>query len=339
MKSPHAIGSGILLVCTLAAHAAAQGVPVGEATKEQWKGAQKTFLAADELFDAKRYEEAITAYRASWQIVASPNTRLQIARSHRELGRLGEAYDEFDGALTDAERAAAEDPKYEAAAKAARTERDALRARIAMITLEVLSPPDGTELSVGGRSVALQALDRPIAVVPGAVKLVARIPGRPDVEQTVEVPAGGEAKARLDLSAPEELPRFAPVVTPPSPGEKTGPDTTTGAGSGRSSLRPYAYIAGGVGVVGLATFAAFGVMNNSKFGDLDDSCPDGRCAPGRQDDIDAGRRYQTIANVGLAVGVVGLGVGTTLFLLEPKREGPSAGVRLGPGRIDVSGRF
>ncbi len=326
------------LLC-LAAGAGAQGVPVEDATKEQWKGAQKTFLAADELFDAKRYDEAITAYRASWQIVASPNTRLQIARAHREMGRLGEAFDELNGAVADAERAAAKDPKYELAAKAARSEREALRARIALISVSVENPPEGTELSVGGRKIALEALHEPVAVVPGEVKVVAKMPGRGVAEKVVSATAGGEGSVSLDLAAPQELPRFAPVVAPPSQDAATTPTDTAQTVGSQSSMRPLAYVAGGLGVAGLATFTVFGLMNNSKFSDLDGACPSGRCDPGRDSDIDAGRRYQTIANVGLVVGIVGLGAGTALFLMDSGGEEASARMSVGPGSVNVSGRF
>jgi hypothetical protein len=75
--------------------AGAAGVPVDQASNDQLRAAQKTFRVADDLYDAKRFEEALTADRASYDIVASPNSRLMIARSLRELGRLEQAYHEL----------------------------------------------------------------------------------------------------------------------------------------------------------------------------------------------------------------------------------------------------
>src|SRR6185503_10233169 len=102
------VGSLAALVCSTAL-AFAGGIPVDQASNAQWKAAQKTFRVGDELYDGKRFSEALTAYRASYEIVASPNSRLMIARCMRELGRLSDAYTEFEGAVADAQAAAAKD--------------------------------------------------------------------------------------------------------------------------------------------------------------------------------------------------------------------------------------
>ena len=85
----------------------------------------------------------------------------------------------------------------------------------------------------------------------------------------------------------------------------------------RSKLRPWAYVAGGVGVAGLAVFTIAGLVSQSTYSDLEDSCGNGPCSS--QDDIDkidSGRSQQTIANVGLVVGLLGIGAGVTLFVLS-----------------------
>jgi hypothetical protein len=109
-------------------------------------------------------------------------------------------------------------------------------------------------------------------------------------------------------------------------------------------LRTWAYVAGGVGVAGLATFGIFGAMSNSAYNSLDSSCPNHACPPGKQSDVDAGKRDQTIANVGLVVGVVGLGAGVTLFIVSGHGKQEKAGseamrVAVGPGSVGVDGRF
>ncbi|MEZ4225555.1 MAG: hypothetical protein R3B13_31675 [Polyangiaceae bacterium] len=334
--------STLILCLGIASVGHARGVSVEDASQDQWRGAQKTFLAADELFDAQRYEEAMKAYIASWDIVASPNTRLQIARCQRELGRLPDAYDEMTGALSDAEHAAAIDKKYQRAAVAARTEREAVRKRIGLISLQLRNAPEGTLLQVGERDITLSSLDRPIAVTPGEVRIRVSSPGREDLVQTIRVEAGSADEIVLDLSSP--APATAPPTTsPPTPVKSSAPrsaapsrnaDSTAGA---KTSLRPYAIAAGGVGVLGLATFAVLGSLNNSKFADLEDACNAGKCPPGSDSDIDTGRQYQTFANVGLIVGVVGIGAGVALWAAEPAE--PSAEVGLGPGSVTLRGRF
>jgi len=132
-----------------------------------------------------------------------------------------------------------------------------------------------------------------------------------EATKEVEATAGGEHM--VDIS-----PNTA------APGGATGSaegsvkmDTSSGGGP---DMRTWAYIAGGVGVAGIATFAIFGAMSNSKNSKLQDNCTNNVCPADLKDDRDAGKRYQTIANIGLAVGIVGLGAGTALYLLSGKKE-------------------
>lgn len=337
-----AAGLGAVVVWSTAAGAA--GIPADQASKDQWKAAQKTFQVADELYDARRFEEALTAYRASYDIVASPNSRLMVARSLRELGRLEEAYYELEGTVADAESAAEKDEKYAPTARAAREELEALRQRVALIRIELVRPPPGTRLSVGGRRVEPEALKRPLVVAPGPLTIVAEAPGRPKLRRELTLDAGTSSALELDLKpgAPPARVEPAPRREPAEP-VRRAPSAHTGDSG--SALRPWAWVAGGVGLVGLASFGVFGALNNSTFGDLESDCPDGHCSPDRGEDIDTGRTYQTLANVGLAVGVIGLGTGAALFFASSDGKGETSGasrrawVGVGAGSVRVGGRF
>ncbi len=313
----------------------ADGVPVHSASREQLRAAQKTFLAGDELFDAGRYDEAISAYRASHEIVASPNSSLQIARSFREVGRIEKAYRAFEKTVSIGRDAVARDKeKYTPTLKVAEKEFAELKAKVALLSIELEEPPRGTELSVGERRLQPKDLANPLVLEPGAYEVVVNAPGQRTKSQRIELAAGSERSIGFNLR-PEEAPAPArPKTQKTQPAPEPPPE-------GGSALRPYAYIAGGVGVVGVAAFAVFGLMHNSKFNDLDDSCPQGRCTPDRQSDIDDGKRYQTFANIGLAVGIVGLAAGTTLFVLsgDGSESVATAKVRVGPGSVQVAGRF
>jgi len=94
-------------------------------------------------------------------------------------------------------------------------------------------------------------------------------------------------------------------------------------------------------VAGLATFAVFGALANAKYGDLDAACGGGPCPPARRDDIDAGKRDQTIANVGLAVGLIGAAGAVTLFVISaPKRAAaPQGALVIRPDGLGVAGTF
>ena len=153
----------VALFVTLLAprNALGAGVPIQKASKDQLKAAQRTFEAADGLFDAKRYEQAITAYRASHEIVASPNSRLMIARSMQALGRLDEAYAELLGAVADAKAAADADQKYAPTLKAAEAELSALEAKIGRVQLTLGVSLAQAKISVGPRTLSAAELAGP----------------------------------------------------------------------------------------------------------------------------------------------------------------------------------
>ncbi len=324
------------LTLSLAAPVAAAGVPVAQAKKEQWTAAEKTFRVADDLYDAKRFDEALTAYRASYDIVASPNSRLMVARCLRELGRLAEAYEELESTVTDAERVAESDKKYAKTARAARDELEALKKRVALLEIEIPEPPEGTTLSVGDGTVELDALARPLVLEPGKIKIVAQAPGRVTVQKELTLGAGSSSKLQIDLETGKTTEPVASEPPPPASQPVKQPPPSS------SSLRTWAFVAGGVGVAGLATFGIFGALNQSKFHSLESDCQDGHCPPDRSSDIDTGRTYQTVANIGLVVGVVGVGAGVTLFMLGSKHTtGKSRGpwVAVGAGSVRAGGAF
>lgn len=299
--------------------------------KEQKAGAQKTFDAGSKLYDAHQFEEALAAFRASYQIVPSPNSHLMVARALRELGRDVEAYAEYDAV---AKEAAKRGEKYQSAGHAAAEEREEVRAKIALVTVTLAAgAPADAVVKVGDRTLAAAELGTPIPVAPGPVEVTANAGDGSTAKQESTLAAGGASTVTLTLVAPAK-PAEAPAPAP----------APVVVSTSNTSLRTWAYVAGGVGVVGLATFGIFGAMSDSKYDSLDSSCPDHVCPPGKSGDVDAGKRDQTIANVGLVLGVVGVGAGVTLFLVSQPGKTESAAqasVRVGlrPGSLVVDGRF
>ncbi len=227
--------------------AAAAGVPIEKASKEQLKAAQRTFEAADGLFDAKRYSEAITAYRASYEIVASPNSRLMIARSLAALGKLDDAYYELVGAVSDAKSAAAADEKYAPTLKAAEAELASLEPKVGRVELVLSDALKEAKINVGPRTLTVLEHAAPVVVTPGSVVVVAALPDGRSVRRELSVAAGESEKVQLDLPAESE-PSPTPKPEAPTPAA-SGAAATNDLGK-PSSLRPYAYVAGGVGVAG-----------------------------------------------------------------------------------------
>src|SRR6185503_7446628 len=94
--------------------------------------------------------------------------------------------------------------------------------------------------------------------------------------------------------------------------------------------RTLGIVAGGVGIAGFATFAVFGLLNNGKYDDLKNGCPNGVCPRSLSEEAEAGRTYQTIANVGLGVGIVGVVSSVLLFVTAPSHSKERTAVRKWP---------
>src|SRR5690606_36414471 len=114
------------------------------------------------------------------------------------------------------------------------------------------------------------------------------------------------------------------------------------ASGGGVPLRTIGFVAAGVGVAGLAAFAIAGSMAKSEFDTLEEECGSARCTdPKYADNVDSGKRMQTIANIGLIVGAVGVVAGGTLIVLGGPSKKEGAGLLVMPGSLGVGyrGRF
>lgn len=318
----------------------AQGASIEEATPAQKKTAQDGFKKGAAAQKKGNHEEALAAFKESYGAVASPNTHLMMARSLVELGRLEEAYVEYEQTVAEAKAAAEKDKKYEQTTEQAEKELSDVRGKIALITLEVTGAGEGDRVTVRGREIAQSEWSKPIPVMPGSVRVELVTAAGKESVQEVNAEAGGAHT--VTLAPPSDA---APAAAQAEGQAEAKLDT-----SGGTDLRTWAYVAGGVGIAGMATFAVFGVMNNSKHSDLEEQCNNGVCPKAAEDDADTGRTYQTIANVGLVVGVVGLATGTVLFLLSGKEEKAASerrrrtqaarwNVDVGPRWVGVRGSF
>jgi len=310
--------------------AAATGAEPATATHGQKNEAQRKFDKGRSLSAAKRYPEALAEFRASYEIVASPNTHFSIGRALVAVGQLADAYVEFGKTVTEAHAAAPKDKRYQQTADAAEVEQRELRPKLAFLALSV-EHADRATVKVGDREIDATALGGDIPVTPGTVTVVVSSGGAEVARQSVAVSTGDRKTIVIDA-----LPNREPV---PAPVEMHEVPTVTVDRSPRG-LRTAAYVAGGVGVVGLATFAVFGALEKSTYNDLQSACNAGPCPPEKADDISTGRSRQTIANVGLVAGIAGLAAGAVLFVLGAPTKSPAsarASLVVAPGFVGVGG--
>jgi hypothetical protein len=196
----------------------------------------------------------------------------------------------------------------------------------------VQNASDDTKLVVAGEEIRRAAWNEPTPVAPGTTEISVETPGKAPVKQSVTLAAKQRQAVTIDAAsgtsstgATEQVPTH----------DQNPPSTPTD----RTKLRPYAYVAGGVGAAGLLTFVIAGAMANSTYSELKNACPNGRCPPSESSAISSGKTKQTIANVGLVLGILGAAGAATLWVLsQPKaEEPPRAAIMVGPAWIGVGG--
>jgi len=332
MRCPLLPATLCLSLVLLQAHAArADGVLPAAATPVQREQAQSRFMRGKELMSKKRYEEALAEFRASRDIVASPNSRLELARCLVAMGNWIAAYAELGRTAIEAKELMSEDNRYRRAYDAAMAERAEVEPKLGFVSLTVQNPSEATRVLVGGEEIRRAAWGEPVPLQAGATDIVVETPGRQPVRRSVTLAAGEKTALAIDAQSGEPDAPPAPARPPEPPPAPRQPETWKRTG---------AYVAGGVGVLGLATFAVFGLMARSTYDDLNGACPAGACPPGKADEISAGKTQQTVANVGLAFGVAGAAVGATLLVLSLPRgdaRAPGAALVVSPAYVGVRG--
>jgi hypothetical protein len=324
----------VLLAATLVAIPAhAAGVDPASATAVQREQAQQHFLKGKDRYDRNDMNAALDEFRASLEIVASPNARLYVARTLREMGRLVEAYVELGRTAADAKEHEREDGRYGKAATAALAERDAIAPQIGFVQLTVKNASDTTTVTVGGNAIVRAGWNDPIPVKPGNVDIVVATPGAPPVEKTPTLHAGQKLALEVDANEP---PSVATNPVPEHPASSHGDKPPW--------LLPAAIVGGGVGVVGMLTFTIAGVASNGTFSDLQKKCGAGPCPASDAGEVSSGKTQQAIANTGLVLGLLGFAAGATFLVwwVLPQKSSTqraSAAITFGPSSIGVAGTF
>src|SRR5258706_6853431 len=144
---------GLIASCALLLLIAATAIGAPRKVDRAKEVAQKVYLQGVDHYRAGRLLEALAAFRASYDMVPSPNSHLMIARTLRDRGALVDAFVEYGKLVAEADAAAQRDPKYDATSRASRDERSKLRERLTLITVQVKEPAQDLRVTLGNRIV------------------------------------------------------------------------------------------------------------------------------------------------------------------------------------------
>jgi len=295
--------------------------------------ARELALAGHAALTSKDYATAADRFGRADALVHAPTLVVDWARALQGLGRFVEAHEKYELVLREGVDSSA--PKsWQHALEDAKKELEALKPRLAWVTVILKDPPDAT-VTIDGVVVPPAAVGVKRAADPGFPKVVVAALGYESSEQTVTVGPGEEKSIEVSLKKLPEV--AAPAKTDDGayrPRQKS------------AARRAASYVLLGVGGAALVGGGVMGALALRKHSQLESECTNGLCRSSAQAKIDTYHLYGTISGAALGVGVAGLGAGLVLLLTEPKaEEGASArpGLRahplLGLGVVGAEGTF
>jgi hypothetical protein len=312
------VSGAIALALALLPAASVLAQPAKPAPAAPASDARAAFDAAQKLYDEHKFDEAREQFMVAYRASQSPNARLMAARCLTALDRLAEAYEEMAATSREATARAEQDPKYVPTRDAAATQLAMLERRIGKLTVVVTDFVAGTEVKVNGAPLAIDALGHAVAVTPGPVTVEVRAPGAEPIVREASIGAAEAQTITIALARP-----VAPViiVAPPAP---VVPPARINA------VRAAGIAVGGFGVVGMAVFAGAGLSANAKFAELQRACGNTRCTdPAQGSTVDAGRTLDTVANIAVTAGAVGLLGGALMIAFGGPKKAPVAATSRG----------
>jgi hypothetical protein len=269
-----------------------------------------------DAFQAGRWATAYDTFQRAERLSHSPVFVLFMARCRRNAGALNAARvlylqiagEPLQGSAPDSWRAAVRDATAEMAT---------MTSRIPSVVVSLINATsDDTVVRIDGQIITVARLGGEIDLDPGPHHLVARRgdgaqaeadftldEARRAVEQRVVMPVRPTAlRAHADSAVISA--DISPLVIDQPP-------------SATSGTRSLAYVAVGIGGVGLALGAITGLWALSRTNSIKDGCTGNVCPAGDASRAESARRLATWSTIGFIAGGVGLASGAVLLWISP----------------------
>ncbi|SRR6266545_1662696 len=299
----------------------------GEPTAADKSLATQLFRDGRALVEQGRVAEGCRRLEESQRLDPGGGTLLNVALCHEKEGRSATAWAEFTEALGIARRD--ERPQRVELAQAHIAALEPTLSRLVIQIPPAAELPD-LEVKRDGGLIRRAAWGTAMPVDPGEHVVEASAPGKASWKQSVTLGAKSDTKTVV-VPVLENVTATAPSPTPgPSPVAARDTDTKP------ANHAPAAWVAMGLGVAAVGVGSYFGLRAMSEQKTADRDCPDEQCSP---DGVAANSRAINAANLataGFAVGLVGIGLGTFLFLTNGPSRSPSS---LDPGRVRAAARL
>jgi hypothetical protein len=290
------------------------------------------------LADSGNFAAACPKFEAAKRYLVTFPIEYALAQCWENLGRTGDAVQEYRAAVATAERTG--DPRGKLAADRA--------ARLQPVHLTIRFPRhwDGIEFGVGLDGATIdRALDGvPMIVNPGEHEIVASaMSASPPWRQKVMVTTSDVVVQIPDRGPPP--PNVGPTPPPPQPpGEYRDENGVIHLSPPRSPDHTLAYVVGASGVAVLGAGVVIGLVARSHYNDANARYCHGMLTCDDQagaDEVDSAKRLGNVGTVVGAVGVAGIATGVVLYLVAPEARRPTVSLDARPGftGLTVGGSF
>ena len=281
--------------------------------------ANKLFQEGRALVEKKQYPEAIEKFKASHAMEPSVGALLNLGDAYKELGKIASAWSAYTNA-TSLAKARSDNRAAEAEQRA-----KALEPRLPKLTVHTTARHAEMTVTDNGLALPAASFETALPVDPGPHAVVATAKGKKAFRANVDL-AEAQSREVIIPALEDDLAASAPPAK-----DNTRGDTQRTVGTG--------LLVGG-GVVTVAGLV-FGAVAISKWGTVNDTCPDKHCPTEADrarldDDARSAGTFATISTIGVIVGVVAAGAGLALHLTAPSK---SAAVEPSARGFDATFRF
>ena len=192
----------------VAALASAAPIVMLQASDARAAGSDETLAAGlnkfeegRKAFEAGQFEEALIDFKASLELLPSPNTRLYMGRCYRALGKTASAFTALKFAASEAQDrlTTSNEKRYAATRDVANQEAADLEAHVPRLTVAVpANPPAGFSVKVGGKELPQAAWGAATETDPGEVVVEATGPRLLPFKKSVTLKDG--SRERVDVA-------------------------------------------------------------------------------------------------------------------------------------------
>ncbi len=289
---------------------------------------RRTIKEALREYELGNWNEALALFEAAHALEPNARTLRGMGIALFESRRYAEALTNLRAALDDPRNALIDELRRSTEEVLAKTERFVARVPLKLIPAAATLTVDGARTAVPATGVLI--LD------PGEHELAATAPGH--VQRTVRVQSKSGSNATVELVLAPLSGTVAGARAAPSredgPGALAAAESRAGSDGTADALLITGLVAAGVGVaVGTVT----GLLTLEEGKTLTGMCPDNRCDPELESDIESAETLGMVSNVAFAVAIAGAGLAVAGIALASgdDEEKPAQGARARP-RVEVA---